>query len=71
MLRHPCDDARANKGHDSQAIQGQNRSITSTAFYTAPAPIDQGCNGVPIFLLAATFSTLRKVWSVLRDLPPA
>jgi site-specific recombinase XerD len=40
MLRHACRYALANKGHDTQAIQGwpQRRSITSTAVYTALAP---------------------------------
>jgi site-specific recombinase XerD len=40
MLRHACGYALANKGHDTQAIQGWlgHRSITSTAVYTALAP---------------------------------
>jgi Phage integrase family len=40
MLRHACGYALANKGHDTRAIQGWlgNRSITSTAVYTALAP---------------------------------
>jgi site-specific recombinase XerD len=40
MLRHACGYALANKGHDTQAIQGWlgHRSITSTALHTALAP---------------------------------
>jgi site-specific recombinase XerD len=41
MLRHACGYALANKGHDTRAIQGWlgHRSITSTAVYTALAPV--------------------------------
>jgi site-specific recombinase XerD len=41
MLRHACGYALANKGHDTRAIQGWlgHRSITSTAVYTALAPL--------------------------------
>ena len=47
MLRHACGHALANKGHDTRAIQGWlgHRSITSTAVYTALAPIDLRISG--------------------------
>jgi site-specific recombinase XerD len=40
MLRYACGYALANKGHDTRAIRGWlgDRSIISTAVYTAPAP---------------------------------